>query len=150
MSCPPVEAAASTAPAHNYFVNVLAASRDLGNDPDEWERRGKLISTHLYEGGDEPQPQWYQIKDENDIEPGNPSYITTWANGGEGENWYNDAVARYNICNPNGLNYKQFDYTVARDDMENSDEKGLVYYVAVVHFADGSSAVSDTYNMYGF
>ena len=33
---------------HNYIVNVLASNRDLGSDPDEWERRGKLIVTHEY------------------------------------------------------------------------------------------------------
>jgi hypothetical protein len=33
--------------------------------------------------------------------------------------------------------------------MFNSNEKGLVYYVAVVHFADGSMALSKTYTMQG-
>ncbi|MBR6296561.1 MAG: hypothetical protein IKR40_08820 [Treponema sp.] len=46
-------------------------------------------------------------------------------------------------------NYTQFNESVAADDMFNSNEKGLVYYVAVVHFADGSMAISKTYTMQG-
>ncbi len=33
---------------HSLLVNVFASSCDLGNDPDEWERRGKLVATHRY------------------------------------------------------------------------------------------------------
>lgn len=33
---------------HSLLVNVFASYRDLGNDPDEWERRGKLVATHRY------------------------------------------------------------------------------------------------------
>lgn len=33
---------------HSLLVNVFASYRDLGNDPDEWERRGKLVATHKY------------------------------------------------------------------------------------------------------
>ena len=33
---------------HSILVNVFASSCDLGNDPDEWERRGKLVATHKY------------------------------------------------------------------------------------------------------
>ncbi len=83
-----------------FIVNVISASRDLGRDPDEWERRGKLIYTHYYDPGDTS-------------------------------------------------NYTQFNESVAADDMFNSNEKGLVYYVAVVHFADGSMALSKTYTMQG-
>ena len=97
-----------------------------------------MIATHLYEHGDKPLPEWYQ--DEN----GN------WKENGEGENWYNDSLARFNICNEKGNNYTPFDCNLAQQDMEKSNEKGLVYYVAVVHFADGSSAVSETYPYYGF
>ena len=43
-----------------------------------------------------------------------------------------------------------FDISIARDDMAASNEKGLVYYAVVVHFANGDSAVSDTFTMYGF
>lgn len=43
-----------------------------------------------------------------------------------------------------------FDDTVAQQDMALSNEKGFVYYAAVVHFADGSTAVSDTYTMNGY
>lgn len=37
---------------HSYIVNVFASSCDLGSDPDEWERRGKLIATHHYSGNE--------------------------------------------------------------------------------------------------
>ncbi|MBQ2529550.1 MAG: hypothetical protein II547_04780, partial [Treponema sp.] len=83
-----------------FIVNVISASRDLGTDPDEWERRGKLIKTHFYDPSDT-------------------------------------------------IHYTQFNESVAADDMFNSSEKGLVYYVAVVHFADGSMAISKTYTMQG-
>jgi len=33
---------------HSILVNVFASSCDLGSDPDEWERRGKLVATHRY------------------------------------------------------------------------------------------------------
>ena len=33
--------------------------------------------------------------------------------------------------------------------MFNSNEKGFLYYVAVVHFADGNMAISKTYTMQG-
>ncbi len=88
-----------------YLVNVIASGRDLGNDADEWERRGKLIKSHLYE---------------------------PWRT--------NEA---YN-------NFNTFDSAVAAEDMFNSHEKGLVYYVAVVHFADGKTALSNVYTMQGF
>ena len=38
---------------HSILVNVLVSYRDLGNDPDEWERRGKLVATHRYNDWDE-------------------------------------------------------------------------------------------------
>ncbi len=41
---------------HDFIVNVVASSCDLGNDIDEWERRGKIIKTHFYKG-DEPAAQ---------------------------------------------------------------------------------------------
>ncbi len=37
---------------HSLLVNVFASYRDLGNDPDEWERRGKLVATHKYDQWD--------------------------------------------------------------------------------------------------
>ena len=88
-----------------YLVNVIASERDLGDDADEWERRGKLIKSHFYE---------------------------TWRTN-----------EKYN-------NFNTFDSSVAADDMYNSHEKGLVYYVAVVHFADGQTAMSNVYTMQGF
>lgn len=91
-----------------YLVNVIAAGQDLGDDADEWERRGKLIKSHLYYPG-----------------RNNPEYHT------------------YNLFNT-------FDSSVAAEDMYNSHEKGLVYYVAVVHFADGKTAISNVYTMQGF
>lgn len=91
-----------------YLVNVIASGQDLGDDADEWERRGKIIKSHLY------------YPDRND-----PKYHT------------------YNLFNT-------FDSSVAAEDMYNSHEKGLVYYVAVVHFADGKTAISNVYTMQGF
>ena len=88
-----------------YLVNVIASGRDLGNDADEWERRGKLIKSHLY---------------------------YPWRTQGEFDN------------------FNTFDSSVAANDMYESHEKGLVYYVAVVHFADGSTALSNVYTMQGF
>ena len=35
---------------HPYIVNVITSMRDLGNDIDDWERRGELIATHFYNG----------------------------------------------------------------------------------------------------
>ena len=90
-----------------YLVNVIASERDLGDDADEWERRGKLIKSHMY------------LPDRNG----------------------------------NDITYDKFgtfDSSVAADDMYNSHEKGLVYYVAVVHFADGKTAMSNVYTMQGF
>ena len=96
---------------HNFIVNVIASSTDLGNDIDEWERRGKLIKTHYYS-------------------PNKPT-----------DSWYN---AEFD------MNVNPFDYNVASNDVADSHEKGLIYYVAVAHFADNSSAISDVFTMYGF
>lgn len=128
-----------------YLINIIAAGRDLGNDPDEWERRGKIIKTRLYEPGEMPLPQWYQKTDENGKEPGDTGYIVTWKENGEKD--YTNDLENYHKRNPEE---NPFDYTVAQQDMIDSKEKGLIYYAAVVHFANGTSAVSDTYMMYGF
>lgn len=40
---------------HSLLVNVLASNCDLGDDPDEWERRGKLVATHRYNPDDHGQ-----------------------------------------------------------------------------------------------
>ena len=90
-----------------YLVNVIASARDLGNDADEWERRGKLIKSHLY------------------------------------DDWRTGDDIQYN-------KFGTFNSSVAAEDMYNSHEKGLVYYVAVVHFADGKTAMSKVYSMQGF
>lgn len=90
-----------------YLVNVIASARDLGNDADEWERRGKLIKSHLY------------------------------------DDWRTGTDIQYN-------KFGTFNSSVAAEDMYNSHEKGLVYYVAVVHFADGKTAMSNVYTMQGF
>ena len=34
------------------LVNVLVSNCDLGQDADEWERRGKLVATHKYDQWD--------------------------------------------------------------------------------------------------
>ena len=96
---------------HEFIVNVIASSTDLGNDIDEWERRGKLVKTHFYS-------------------PNKPT-----------DSWYN---AEYD------MNVNPFNYNVASNDIADSHEKGLIYYVAVAHFADNSSAISDVFTMYGF
>lgn len=38
---------------HSMLVNVLVSNCDLGQDPDEWERRGKLVATHKYDQRDD-------------------------------------------------------------------------------------------------
>ena len=43
------KANASPRSNHPFIVNVLTSLRDLGENVDEWERRGKLIKTHYYE-----------------------------------------------------------------------------------------------------
>ena len=44
----------STSPRSNkpYIVNIISSLRNLGNDIDEWERRGKIIKTLQYERDD--------------------------------------------------------------------------------------------------
>ena len=122
---------------HSHLVNVLASSRDLGSDPDEWERRGKLIATHVYnQNYTRPNKEDYKIEDINHKMPWDAGYIDTYD------------LDRYNRDLDDYKNV--FDWTVAQQDMASANEKGHVYYVAVVHFADGSTAVSDTYTMYGF
>ncbi len=37
---------------HSMLVNVLVSNCDLGQDTDEWERRGKLVATHKYDQWD--------------------------------------------------------------------------------------------------
>ena len=83
-----------------YIVNVISSLRDLGNDIDEWERRGKLVATHYYD------------PDSTD--------------------------SRYN---------KAFNDTLASEYMSACVDKGLVYYAAVVHFADNSSVISNVYQL---
>lgn len=38
---------------HSMLVNVLVSNCDLGQDADEWERRGKLVATHKYDQWDD-------------------------------------------------------------------------------------------------
>lgn len=104
---------------YDYLVNIIASARDLGRDPDEWERRGKLIQTHWYK-------KWMAELSEAEKET-REDY---------------KAEEDQTAC--------PFDINTARDDMAASNEKGLVYYAVVVHFANGDSAVSDTFTMYGF
>ena len=123
---------------HAHIVNVLVSARDLGKNADEWERRGKLIKTHYYNNNyTKPNPEWYgMIADGEGHQPGEQGYTLTLERADDyyrDLDWYNDV----------------FDWTVAQQDMIESDEIGDVYYAAVVHFADGSSAVSETYSMNG-
>ena len=83
-----------------YIVNVISSLRDLGNDIDEWERRGKLVATHYYN------------PDSTDLR-----------------------------------NNKAFNDTLASEYMNACTDKGLVYYAAIVHFADNSSVISNVYQM---
>ena len=83
-----------------FIVNVISSKTNLGNDIDEWERRGKLVKTHYYTGIDESD--------------------------------------------------SRFNDNTAMNDMAQVTEKGLIYYVAVVHFADNSSAISNVYTMQGY
>ena len=32
----------------DYAVQIIASGRDLGDDIDEWERRGKIVKTYQY------------------------------------------------------------------------------------------------------
>ncbi len=43
----------------DFIVNVFTSLVDLGNDPDEWERRGTLAATHIYHPGDTNGPAYY-------------------------------------------------------------------------------------------
>lgn len=83
-----------------FIVNVISSMYDLGNNIDEWERRGKLVKTHFYMNSD-------------------------------------DSDTRFND-------------NTAMNDMAQAHEKGLVYYAAIVHFADNSSAISNVYTMQGY
>ena len=38
---------------HKVLVNVISSLTDLGNNIDEWERRGKLIMSKVYEGDEQ-------------------------------------------------------------------------------------------------
>ena len=44
----------------------------------------------------------------------------------------------------NGISFKDND---VREDMLNSDEEGLIYYVMVVHFANNTSEISNVYKL---
>lgn len=128
---------------YSYLINVIAAGRDLGPDADEWERRGKVIATHIYDPNwGKPNKEDFKIKDSSGKEPGTDGYENTYD-----EARYQYELSRYNSRRPE---ITPFSKTVADQDMANSKEKGFIYYVVVVHFANGSSAVSDTFTMYGF
>ena len=103
----------------DYLVNVIASGVDLGNDIAEWEKRGKIIKSRLYNTA---LPKNYDSE-------GDPIW----------DDQYED--------NPD---YNTFNENVAAQDMMESHEKGLIYYVVTVHFADNSSAISKVYTMYGF
>ena len=124
----------------NYFVQIIASGRDLGDDIDEWERRGKIVktymyNTHIYDSGkfiinpdyDKNQPETKE----------NSKYI------------YNDNYKGQDDYIENPI-FNTFDSSIAQDDMFNSREKGLVYYVVVAYFADNSRSISQVYTMQGF
>ena len=98
-----------------YLINVISSQYNLGNDPDEWERRGNIVKTHYYDP---------HTTDEGPLNGGN-----------------------YYLFNPK---VNPFTANTAFTDMMESNLKGFLYYAAVVHFADGSSAVSDVQTIYCF
>ena len=124
----------------DYFVQIIASSRDLGNDIDEWERRGKIVKTYQYNTGVYESGKYIINTAYDSSQPetvDNPKYIL------------NPAYLGYDvyIANPD---YNTFDASVALEDMYNSREKGLVYYVVVAYFADNSRSMSQVYTMQGF
>lgn len=124
----------------DYIVEVIASGRDLGNDIDEWERRGKIVKMHEYHTGLMVSGKYKLNDDYNPNEPetaDNPKYILNPNYSGHDD--YQD--------NPD---YNTFNASVALEDMYNSKEKGLVYYVVIAHFADSSSAMSRVFTMQGF
>ena len=179
----------------NYFVQIIASGRDLGNDIDEWERRGKIVktymyNTHIYQSGkfianenydpnqaetaenpryiinpgyiDNPDfdpnevesltnpkqilnPKYY-VRDDNGNYIANPDYDSTQPETPENPKYKFEITDDY-IENPD---FNTFDSSVAQDDMFNSREKGLVYYVVVAYFADNSRSMSQVYSMQGF
>ena len=180
----------------NYFVQIIASGRDLGNDIDEWERRGKIVktymyNTHIYQSGkfianenydpnqaetaenpkylinpdcyinnpdfdsNEPEsftnpkqilnPKYY-IKDDKGNYITNPDYDSTKPETTSNPKYKFEIPDDY-VENPD---FNTFDSSVAQDDMFNSREKGLVYYVVVAYFADNSRSMSQVYSMQGF
>ena len=179
----------------NYFVQIIASGRDLGNDIDEWERRGKIVktymyNTHIYQSGkfienenydpnqtetaenpryiinpgyidnpdfDESKPESltnpkqilnpkYYVRDDNGNYIANPAYDSTQPETPENPKYKFEITDDY-VENPV---FNTFDSSVAQDDMFNSREKGLVYYVVVAYFADNSRSMSQVYSMQGF
>ncbi len=179
----------------NYFVQIIASGRDLGNDIDEWERRGKIVKTykydtHIHQAGrfienvnyDPKQPETkdnpkyilnpgyidnpdfdpneaesltnpkqilnpkYYVKDNNGNYIANPDYDSTQPETPENPKYKFEITDDY-IENPD---FNTFNSSVAQDDMFNSREKGLVYYVVVAYFADNSRSMSQVYSMQGF
>lgn len=130
----------------DYFVEVIASGRDLGDDIDEWERRGKIVKMHEYHTGLMVSgkyilnPDFKEYDDYGNRIPetvDNPKYILNPAYSGHDDY----------IDNPD---YNTFNASVALEDMYNSREKGLVYYVVVAYFADSSRAMSRVFTMNGF
>ena len=112
----------------------------MGDDIDEWERRGKIVKTYQYNTHIYSSGKFIVNPDYDSHEPettDNPKYI------------FNENYPGYDayIENPE---YNTFDSSVAQEDMFNSREKGLVYYVVVAYFADNSRAMSKVYSMQGF
>ena len=175
----------------DYFVQVIASSRDLGDDIDEWERRGKIVKTHMCNTGinvsgkfianpdydpEKPEttenpkymknpdcyPPNHFIDNENfdntkDESEDNPKTIPDPDYYEVNQNF--DNTKEESEKNPRYLlreqykdnpDYNTFNASIALEDMYNSKEKGLVYYVVVAYFADNSRAMSKVYTMQGF
>lgn len=179
----------------NYFVQIIASGRDLGDNIDEWERRGKIVKTYMYnthvnqagkfienKNYDPNQPETAENPryifnpgyidnpdfDENELESLtnpkqilDPKYYVRDDNGNLIDNPDYDSTKPETPENPKyifeitddyveNIDFNTFDSSVAQEDMFNSREKGLVYYVVVAYFADNSRAMSKVYSMQGF
>ncbi len=203
----------------NYFVQIIASGRDLGSDIDEWERRGKIVktymyNTHIYKSGkfianenydpnqaetaENPKylinpdcyinnpdfdpneeesltnprhilnPKYYvREKDEDGKDILNPAFDTSKPETAANPQYQYKDNPDYDPAKPETTSnpkykfeipddyienpdFNTFDSSVAQDDMFNSREKGLVYYVVVAYFADNSRSMSQVYSMQGF
>lgn len=159
-----------------YIVNVYTSVQDLGDDIDEWERRGKLIKTHLYEPKISETRTELQLTEILDLEntPQNQrppqNVIDRLQNEGD-ETWWNNHMYKkekdeneelvikvYSEQEVPNDDYKPlldpkknpFSFNLALEDLYNSEETGFMYYTCVVHFSNGETAISAVKTAYCF